>query len=146
MCSHVRCAETRDQEAIQAARAAQLDDVVLGLKAGYETRVGERGGSLSGGQKQRVSIARALVRDAGILVLDEATSAVDTQTEAKLVRAITPMRKGKTTIVIAHRLATVQQVRSGTRTHNGASTCPFRDSFLRNGTSTFPFRDGFLRF
>ena len=91
-----------------AARAAQLHDVVMGLPEGYRTVVGDRGYRLSGGERQRVAIARALLRDPRILILDEATSSLDSHSEAKVQEAFERLRAGRTSIVIAHRLSTVQ--------------------------------------
>ncbi|MBR6810665.1 MAG: ATP-binding cassette domain-containing protein, partial [Clostridia bacterium] len=76
---------------------------------GYQTVVGERGATISGGQKQRSSIARALLKDAPILILDDALSAVDTDTEEKILQNLKENRRGKTTILIAHRISTLQQ-------------------------------------
>ncbi len=100
-----------DQAAIeQAARRANLHDDVLRLEGGlgYDTPVGDRGGRLSGGQRQRVAIARALLRDAPILLLDEPTSALDAQSEQYVQSALAELMKGRTVVVVAHRLATVQ--------------------------------------
>ena len=92
----------------RAARIAEAHDFILELPEGYDTIVGERGQKLSGGQRQRVSIARALVSDAQILVLDEATSAVDNETEAAIQRSLAQVAHDRTTIVIAHRLSTIR--------------------------------------
>jgi len=98
---------TRDQlEA--AARAAEAHDFVMALPQGYDTLVGERGQKLSGGQQQRLSIARALLADPPILVLDEATSAVDNETEAAIQRSLARAARGRTTLVVAHRLSTIR--------------------------------------
>ena len=96
-------------EAIRdAARRARADDFIQRLPKGYETLVGERGVKLSGGERQRVAIARALLADAPILVLDEATSSLDTATEREVQAAMDEIMKGRTTILIAHRLSTIR--------------------------------------
>jgi ABC-type bacteriocin/lantibiotic exporters, contain an N-terminal double-glycine peptidase domain len=90
-----------------AARAAQADDFVAALPEGYDTVVGERGFTLSGGQRQRIAIARALVVDPRILILDDATSSVDVETELKIRAALTEVMRGRTTFIIAHRPSTI---------------------------------------
>lgn len=95
-----------DEEVEKAARAALIHDFITGLPEGYATLTGERGVQLSGGQKQRIAIARALLKDAPILVLDEALSSLDTENERLLQESISSLRKGKTTLVVAHRLST----------------------------------------
>jgi len=92
-----------------AARAARAHDFVLKLHEGYDSLVGERGQSLSGGERQRIAIARAILVDPRILILDEATSAVDTRTERQIQRALDAVVKGRTTIAIAHRLSTLRK-------------------------------------
>ncbi|MBV8201886.1 MAG: ABC transporter ATP-binding protein, partial [Acidobacteria bacterium] len=92
----------------RAAALAQLHDFVAGLPQGYDTMVGERGVKLSGGQRQRLSIARAILKDAPILVLDEATSAVDTETERAIQQNLRRITRGRTALVIAHRLSTIR--------------------------------------
>jgi len=99
-----------DEEAVhQAAVAAEADGFLRALDAGYDTELGERGVRLSGGERQRIAIARAILRDAPVLLLDEATSALDAQSEAAIQHALERLKQGRTTLVIAHRLATVQR-------------------------------------
>lgn len=100
--------DATDAEIRGAAAAAELDGWIASLPDGYGTVVGERGQKLSGGQRQRVSIARAVLKDPPILILDEATSAVDNETEAAIQRSMEQIAKDRTTIVIAHRLSTVR--------------------------------------
>lgn len=92
----------------RAARAAEAHDFIVALPDAYDSAVGERGGLLSGGQRQRIALARALYRDPIILVLDEATSAVDNETEAAIQRSLSVVSQGRTTIIVAHRLSTVR--------------------------------------
>jgi ABC-type multidrug transport system fused ATPase/permease subunit len=94
----------------QAARDACIAEFIEGLKDGYDTEVGERGVRLSGGQRQRIAIARALIADPRILILDEATSHLDTVNEAEVQIALSRLMEGRTTLVIAHRLSTVRNV------------------------------------
>jgi ATP-binding cassette subfamily B protein/subfamily B ATP-binding cassette protein MsbA len=100
--------DATEEEMLEAARIANADEFLSRLPNGYDTVIGERGVKLSGGQKQRLSIARAILKDAPILILDEATSAEDTETEALIQQALERLMQGRTTIVIAHRLSTVR--------------------------------------
>jgi ATP-binding cassette subfamily B protein/subfamily B ATP-binding cassette protein MsbA len=97
------------QKIEEAARAANAHDFITRLPQGYQTIVGERGATLSGGERQRVSIARALLKDAAILILDEPTSALDAETEKSLMDALERLTAGRTTFIIAHRLSTVRR-------------------------------------
>jgi ATP-binding cassette subfamily B protein len=96
-----------EAEIVAAATAAHAHDFIMAFPAGYDTAVGERGLQLSGGERQRIAIARALVKNAPIILLDEATAALDAESERYVQDAIAELCKGRTTIVIAHRLATV---------------------------------------
>jgi ATP-binding cassette subfamily B protein len=98
------------EEIIKAARAANADDFIRQLPAGYNTEVGERGAKLSGGERQRISIARAFLKNAPILILDEPTSAVDYKTEAVILNALERLMAGRTTFIIAHRFSTLANV------------------------------------
>ncbi|OPZ01465.1 MAG: Heterocyst differentiation ATP-binding protein HepA [Alphaproteobacteria bacterium ADurb.BinA305] len=93
----------------RAAELAEAAEFIEALPLGYETLVGERGQKLSGGQRQRLTIARAILRDPAVLILDEATSAVDTTTEKEIQRALDNLVQGRTTIAIAHRLSTLRK-------------------------------------
>ncbi|HZD58467.1 MAG TPA: ABC transporter ATP-binding protein [Anaerolineales bacterium] len=101
--------DASEAEIVAAARAAQAHDFISSFTEGYDTIVGERGVTLSGGQRQRVAIARALLMDPRILILDDSTSSVDTQTERLIQLALDRLMEGRTTFVIAHRLSTVQR-------------------------------------
>ncbi len=100
--------DATDTEIIDAAKKAQLHDFIATLPDGYATIVGERGIKLSGGQRQRLSIARAILKDAPMLILDEATSAVDTETERAIQQNLHQLTEGKTALIIAHRLSTIR--------------------------------------
>jgi subfamily B ATP-binding cassette protein MsbA len=100
---------TPDRQKIEeAARAAHLSDVVAQLPEAYETLIGDNGMRLSGGQRQRLAIARAIYKNAPILILDEATSALDTESERAVQMALDTLMKNRTTLVIAHRLSTIE--------------------------------------
>jgi len=97
------------EEVVAAARAANAHDFIMALSDGYDTVIGERGQTLSGGERQRVSIARAILRNPRILILDEATASVDTETEVQIQRAIERLVENRTTFAIAHRLSTLRK-------------------------------------
>ncbi|HKL63900.1 MAG TPA: ATP-binding cassette domain-containing protein, partial [Woeseiaceae bacterium] len=99
--------EAAEAAIIEAARAAEAMEFIDRLPRGLDTVVGERGQKLSGGQRQRLSLARALVKDPPVLILDEATSAVDNETEAAIQRSLATISHSRTTVVIAHRLSTI---------------------------------------
>ncbi|MBY0250700.1 MAG: ATP-binding cassette domain-containing protein, partial [Methylobacterium organophilum] len=101
--------DASDAEVEQAARAAAAHDFLAALPDGYDTYLGERGVMLSGGQKQRIAIARAILRDAAVLLLDEATSALDAESERAVQSAVEGLSRGRTTLIVAHRLATVKK-------------------------------------
>jgi len=101
--------DASDLEVREAATSAEAHDFISALSGGYASELGERGVRLSGGQRQRIAIARAILRDAPLLLLDEATSALDAQSEAAIQKALERLERGRTTLVIAHRLATVKR-------------------------------------
>jgi ATP-binding cassette, subfamily B, multidrug efflux pump len=102
------CPSASEEEMMAAAKAAQAHDFIVQMPEGYGTPVGERGVTLSGGQKQRLAIARALLKDPRILILDDATSAVDTETERLIQLALKRLMEGRTSFIIAQRLGTVR--------------------------------------
>jgi ATP-binding cassette subfamily B protein len=101
--------EATDEECIKAARTAEADHFILRLPQGYQTNLSERAGNISQGQRQLLAIARAILADPAILILDEATSSVDTRTEARIQKALLTLMKGRTSFVIAHRLSTIRE-------------------------------------
>ena len=101
--------DASDDEVVAAAKAAHADGFLTALPEGYDTFLGERGVRLSGGQRQRISIARAILKNAPLLLLDEATSALDAESERMVQAALETAMQDRTTLVIAHRLATVQR-------------------------------------
>ncbi|MEZ4636448.1 MAG: ATP-binding cassette domain-containing protein [Caldilineaceae bacterium] len=101
--------DASEDEIIAAARAAQAHDFIMEMPKGYDTRVGESGSTLSGGQKQRMAIARALLVDPRILILDDATASVDTHTEGLIQQALERLMHGRTSFIIAQRLSTVRK-------------------------------------
>jgi ATP-binding cassette subfamily B protein len=121
-------------EIIAAARAARAHDFILKLADGYDSMVGERGQQLSGGERQRISIARALLVDPAILILDEATSSVDTETEREIQAALDHLVKGRTTIAIAHRLGTLRKANRLVVLENGViSETGTHDALMKHG-------------
>ena len=100
--------DATDDEVVAAAKRANIHDFVMTLEHGYDTEIGERGVKLSGGQKQRLSIARVFLKDPAILILDEATSALDNTTEVLIQRSLDELCRGRTTLVVAHRLSTIR--------------------------------------
>jgi ATP-binding cassette subfamily B protein len=108
--------DSTEEEIIEAAKIARIHDFIVSLPEGYETWVGERGITLSGGQKQRVAIARTLLLDPSILVLDDSTSSVDMETEYLIQQALAELQQGRTAFVIAHRIRTVRNADQITRT------------------------------
>lgn len=101
--------DATEAEMVEAAKKACCHDFIMALPEGYDTVIGEGGGSLSGGEKQRISIARAILKDAPIIILDEATASIDPENEHLIQAAISELTKGKTIVTIAHRLATIEQ-------------------------------------
>lgn len=101
-------ASATHEQVVEAAKRARCHDFISALPNGYDTIVGEGGASLSGGERQRISIARALLKDAPIVVLDEATASIDPENEQLIQQALTELTREKTVVVIAHRLATIE--------------------------------------
>ena len=114
--------DATEEEVIEAAKRANIHDYIMTLPEGYETNIGERGVKLSGGQKQRLSIARVFLKNPPILILDEATSALDNTTEILIQRALDELCKGRTTIVVAHRLSTIKNADEIVVIENGEIT------------------------
>jgi ABC-type multidrug transport system fused ATPase/permease subunit len=130
--------DATDEEIESAARRAEAHNFITELPDGYNTLVGERGVKLSGGQRQRVAIARAILKAAPILVLDEATSSLDSESESAIQKALAKLMEGKTVIAIAHRLSTIRAmdriivIESGAVVEDGA-----HDELLKNEHGTY---------
>ena len=139
------CQDATQEEIEAAARAAQAHDFILNFKEGYQTVVGERGVTLSGGQRQRIALARAFLTDPRILILDDATSSIDSATEDQIQRAIFRASQGRTTVIITHRLSQIRWadlilvLRGGRIAAMGshedllATSEPYRKIFMRYG-------------
>jgi len=130
--------QATEAEIVRAARLAQLDGLLARMPQGLSTPVGEQGATLSGGEQQRVTIARAIIRDAPVLILDEPTSALDSETESLIIAALQELMRGRTTFVIAHRLSTIRHadqvvvLRDGTVAEQGT----FDELVARGGAFT----------
>jgi ATP-binding cassette subfamily B protein len=124
------------EEIVNAARAANIHEFIQGLPDGYDTVVGERGMTLSGGERQRIGLARAFLRDAPILILDEPTSSVDMRTEAAIMEAVERLMEGRTTFIIAHRLNTLVSCDQMLRAENGRVTVETPDDAERAAAET----------
>jgi subfamily B ATP-binding cassette protein MsbA len=124
-----------DKQIIQAAKLANIHDFIMSLKKGYNTKIGERGVNLSGGQKQRLSIARTILKNPKILILDEATSSLDTESEQKIQDAMDYIMRGRTTLIIAHRLSTIHNVNKiiVLKNHTIAEMGTFKDLMAKKG-------------
>ncbi len=133
--------EATDEDVVAAAMRAQLHQDILQLSEGYNTVVGERGVTLSGGQKQRTSLARAIAADPKILILDDALSAIDADTEDRVLRELEQIMKNRTTIIISHRLSTVQQCTNIVVLENGRiiEAGSHAELLTQNGTYTSMF-------
>ncbi len=130
---------TASEDGVQlAASRAQALEFIQASDQGFETEIGERGRALSGGERQRISIARALLRDAPILILDEATSSLDSRTEILLNAALEDLQRGRTTLIIAHRLSTIRNADIIIVLEHGqvAESGTFNELYAKNGAFT----------
>ncbi len=136
-----------EKEVVEAAKKANIHDYIMTLKNGYDTEIGERGVKLSGGQKQRISIARVFLKNPAILILDEATSALDNTTEVLIQEALDELCKGRTTLVVAHRLSTIRNsdeivvVTDGTISERGTHEELIEKDGLYKSLYALQFRD-----
>lgn len=126
-----------DAEVMAAAEAAQCGEFISRLERGWDTPAGEAGGKLSGGERQRIAIARAILKDAPVVILDEATAFTDPENEAQLQRSITRLTKGKTLLVIAHRLSTIKDADNIVLLKNGAVECSGTHSELLENSALY---------
>ena len=126
-----------DEEVRKAARASGCDEFITALPDGYETGVGSGGARLSGGERQRIAIARAMLKDAPIVILDEATAYIDPENEAVIQRALTELMKDKTVIIIAHRLSTVSNADQIVLINKGSVECSGTHSELLNKSDLY---------
>ena len=126
-----------ESDVLRAARDANAAEFIESFPEGYQTRVGERGIKLSGGQKQRIAIARALVANPRVLILDEATSSLDSESEAAVQKALVSLMKGRTTLVIAHRLSTVRDADRIGVVEGGVISEQGRHSELMQSSATY---------
>lgn len=126
-----------DAEVVEAARLAHVHDRIMSFPAGYETPVGEKGAQLSGGERARVAVARAVLRNAPIIVHDESTAALDSESEAALMAALRTVAEGRTTITIAHRLSTLRYSASVAVLAGGrvVETGPFAELFANDASA-----------
>jgi ABC-type multidrug transport system fused ATPase/permease subunit len=126
-----------DEMVREAAKASGCDEFIMALPEGYETRVGSGGARLSGGERQRIAIARAMLKDAPVVILDEATAYIDPENEAVIQRALTKLMKDKTVIIIAHRLSTVTDADQIVLINGGTVECSGTHSELLNGSALY---------
>ena len=126
-----------DETVRDVAKASGCDEFITALPEGYETRVGSGGTRLSGGERQRIAIARAMLKDAPIVILDEATAYIDPENEAVIQRAITKLMKDKTVIIIAHRLSTITKADQIVLINNGSVDCSGTHSELLAGSALY---------
>ena len=129
--------ELSEEQIVSAAKDAHADEFIRSFPEGYDTLVGERGVKLSGGQKQRIAIARAIVADPRVLILDEATSNLDSESEAAVQQALASLMKGRTTLVIAHRLSTVRDADRICVVENGATSAQGTHQELMQNSDTY---------
>ena len=140
--------DATDDEVIEAAKRANIHDYVMTLPDGYDTQIGERGVKLSGGQKQRLSIARVFLKNPAILILDEATSALDNTTEILIQQALDELCKGRTTLVVAHRLSTIKNaneicvIANGQITEMGTHEALMKKGGVYHDLYSLQFRSG----